>query len=116
MTYAACAVVVDPRGSVLALQRPDGFVLPGGSIQAGESPLRAAARETHEETGLSVQLHPAPVYVTRSTVFYRAVAFHGTLRRSVEGTPVWTPWPYLFAHPRHGLTAQRVAQRLGVRT
>jgi 8-oxo-dGTP pyrophosphatase MutT (NUDIX family) len=77
--------------------------------------MRAAAREVREETGLDVMLHPLPLHVTRSTAFFNAIAYAGTLRDGGEGVPVWAPWPYLFAHPRHGETARRVAWKLGVR-
>ncbi|MFN0147143.1 MAG: NUDIX hydrolase [Dehalococcoidia bacterium] len=40
---------------VLMLKRPDGvWAPPGGVVEAGESPLEGAIRETWEETGLSV--------------------------------------------------------------
>lgn len=115
MTYAACAIVRDPSGRVLALHRKDGFVLPGGGVDRAETPLRAAVREVWEETGLEVLLHPVPIHTTRSTAFFHAIAHTGQLRDGGEGVPVWATWPHLFAHPRHGETARRVAAKLGVR-
>lgn len=53
----AVAVVTGPRG-VLAGRRADGvpaWVLPGGTIEPGESPGRAAAREVFEECRLLVE-------------------------------------------------------------
>lgn len=50
-------VVLDERGRVLLVK---GFVgrgwsLPGGGIEKGETPMRAAIRELYEETGIQVQ-------------------------------------------------------------
>ena len=46
------------RKSVLLIQRRDipVWVLPGGGIDAGESPEEAALRETQEETGFSAKI------------------------------------------------------------
>ncbi|MBZ0118729.1 MAG: NUDIX domain-containing protein, partial [Sandaracinaceae bacterium] len=47
-----------PSGIVLIERRndPEGWALPGGFIDYGESPEDAARREVHEETGLEVEL------------------------------------------------------------
>jgi 8-oxo-dGTP pyrophosphatase MutT (NUDIX family) len=60
----AVAVVKDNSGKVLIIKRNanevgiDGgyvsWVFPGGTVQASETPLQTAARETLEETGYSV--------------------------------------------------------------
>ncbi len=55
--------IVRLQDAVLMGPRPEGKVLagywefPGGKIQAGESPARAATRECLEETGLRIQTH-----------------------------------------------------------
>jgi 8-oxo-dGTP diphosphatase len=56
---AAGAVVRDAEGRLLLVQRghdPEAgrWTLPGGRVEPGESPARAAAREVTEETGLVV--------------------------------------------------------------
>jgi 8-oxo-dGTP diphosphatase len=59
MVLAAGAVVRDAGGRVLLVQRghdPEAgrWTLPGGRVEPGETPARAAAREVAEETGLLV--------------------------------------------------------------
>ena len=49
------AVVLDPRGRVLVLERadvPGAWQFPQGGLDDGETPLAAARRETEEETGI----------------------------------------------------------------
>lgn len=66
------AVVVTHQDKVLFGQRKSGqtgfeWQLPGGWIDAGESPAQAARREVHEETGLQLE-EPRFVGIT-SNVF-----------------------------------------------
>jgi 8-oxo-dGTP pyrophosphatase MutT (NUDIX family) len=55
---AALAIVVTPQDTVLLVQRRDVpvWVLPGGGIEAKESPELAAIRETFEESGIAVDV------------------------------------------------------------
>lgn len=58
---AAGVVVVDDAGRVLLVQRGHEpsrgrWSLPGGKVEAGETPAEAAAREVAEETGLIVDV------------------------------------------------------------
>lgn len=50
------AAVVHDAGRIALVRNSwsDGWVLPGGGIEAGESPKSAATREVEEETGLTV--------------------------------------------------------------
>jgi 8-oxo-dGTP pyrophosphatase MutT (NUDIX family) len=53
----AAALLTDDRGRVLLVEptyKPD-FEIPGGVVEAGESPYAAVVRELHEELGLSLR-------------------------------------------------------------
>ena len=53
-TESAGGVVVNPEGRVLLVsQFGTSWSLPKGHVEEGESPLEAARREIHEETGVS---------------------------------------------------------------
>ena len=55
---AAGALFRDAQGDVLLVRprsRP-GWDIPGGMIEAGESPIQACVREVREELGLAVQM------------------------------------------------------------
>jgi 8-oxo-dGTP diphosphatase len=57
----AGAVIRDPTGRILLIRRGTApskgrWSLPGGRVEAGESPAAAAAREVAEETGLVVAI------------------------------------------------------------
>ncbi|RLM71146.1 NUDIX hydrolase [Halorubrum sp. Atlit-8R] len=66
----AAARVCDPDGR-LALVRTswsDGWVLPGGAVEPGESPAAAAAREVREKTGLDAAIGDPVVVFEQSYV------------------------------------------------
>ena len=73
-----------------------GYTLPGGHVEAGESIVAATIREMKEETGLTVK-HPQlcgikqfPIEGGRYLVFlFRAREFEGELISSEEGEMKW---------------------------
>ena len=73
-----------------------GYTLPGGHVEAGESIVAATIREMKEETGLTVK-HPQlcgikqfPIEGGRYLVFlFRAKKFEGELVSSEEGEMKW---------------------------
>ena len=52
---AAGCVVVDDEGNMLLIERNGRWDLPKGKVEAGETLLQAALRETEEETGVRVE-------------------------------------------------------------
>ena len=55
----AWGAIFNPRDRVLLVKRDYGkrnWVLPGGSVESGESPMEAVSREVEEETSLIVEL------------------------------------------------------------
>jgi len=61
VVFAASAVISDSAGRVVLIKRgtvPDRglWSVPGGCVESGESFTDAAAREAHEETGLTGQI------------------------------------------------------------
>ena len=89
------------QGDLLLLQnriKPDwqGWTMPGGHVEPGESVVDAVIREMKEETGLTV-LHPKlcgvkqfPIEGGRYLVFlFETEKFEGQLRSSEEGAMEW---------------------------
>lgn len=95
----------DVRGTLLFLRDGDRVLLirkkrghgagkingPGGKIDAGESPLESALRETHEETGIRVT--DAALVAEFRFLDLVALQWYGYvfLAHEWEGTPVETP-------------------------
>jgi 8-oxo-dGTP pyrophosphatase MutT (NUDIX family) len=83
-------VAVNPQGEVLLVRHSYGsprWMLPGGGLARGETPIAAAIRELAEETACTL-LRPVVVAVTRRR-------WHGTvnLQHVIVGTGSNTPRP-----------------------
>ena len=90
MAYGAAVVVRDRDGRVLLVRERyggrDHFVPPGGTVEPGETPRDAAAREAHEECGVRISVGEfIGVYVSRADGWL-AIAFEGRITGG-EPTP-----------------------------
>jgi len=79
------------HGDVLVLELDGSYFLPGGIIDAGEHPEKAAKREIKEETGFEVDINNI-LDIRRHqkggfTVFYEAEIKGGEKRGTWEGEP-----------------------------
>jgi 8-oxo-dGTP pyrophosphatase MutT (NUDIX family) len=84
-SLAAYVVARDRSGKVLLvrIRDSDDWVLPGGSVEAGEAPWESVARELREETGLELrEATLAGIYVKRKET---DVVF--VFRGRAEGAP-----------------------------
>ena len=97
MINMGVTIAVIKAGQILMTKREDFsvWVLPGGSIEAGESVAQAAIRETYEETGLSVELTrlvgiysrpswPIGETIGAHTILFAAQVIGGTLHPQPE--------------------------------
>ncbi len=102
---SAC-VIVEDSGRFLLLERPEGvIVFPGGFMRWHEYPAETARREFREETGLDVRLFDTiGTYAHKSTQLVRlstlTITFvgevvGGSLKSSIEGSPVWLDEPHM---------------------
>jgi 8-oxo-dGTP diphosphatase len=95
-------IVRNSQGEIAVLSTPQGFFLPGGGQDDGESPSQAALREAEEECGLRVQLSgllgtadelvfaaSEDKYYRKRCVFFSAVLVGGEEGGDVDHQLVW---------------------------
>jgi 8-oxo-dGTP diphosphatase len=99
---AAAAVILQPDGSFLLGQRPEGkpyagyWEFPGGKIEPGETAAQALVRELHEELGIEADRYTP--WITREFVyphahvrlhFFRVSGWHGDIRDIHHSALAW---------------------------
>jgi 8-oxo-dGTP pyrophosphatase MutT (NUDIX family) len=91
LSLAAAVVLFDQRRRVLLTRQGYGrglWSLPGGVLEASESPSEAAIREVNEETGMRVDLvHLIGVYYLRRSAPGLGFAFRGRIVGDAEPYP-----------------------------
>ncbi|MFL6239563.1 MAG: NUDIX hydrolase [Actinomycetes bacterium] len=107
----AGAVIHDDQGRLLLVLRAHEpsqglWSLPGGRVEAGESPQAAVAREVREETGLEVTVGPALCRIDAGEYLgddYATTVVGGELRAGDDAADVrWVDEPTLTAMDARG--------------
>ncbi len=90
---ATCVVLVDDNERLLLVKRSvepkiGHWCLPGGFIEIGESPEKAALRELKEETDLSGSIDALLGVTATTSPHYSSILMVGYLVKQYSGTPV----------------------------
>ena len=88
---AACVVLVDDHGRLLLVKRRVApkqgmWCLPGGFVECGETPERAAIRELQEETGLTGRINSLIGVSASPGIIYRSILLIGYLVTCFSGS------------------------------
>ncbi len=123
-------VVQNSQGEIAMVSTPQGFFLPGGGQEEGESPAQAAVREANEECGLRVQLRgllgtadelvyaaTEGKYYRKRCVFFSAEVVQGDERGEDDHQLTWMRAEEAVSRLRHESQAWAVmkASRLTIR-
>lgn len=98
--FGSVHVMVKEQERYLMLVTPYGKIaLPGGFMRWREDPRETGRRECEEETGMQVRVlellgylsfpSKSPRHMSTLTLVFQAEVIGGSLRKSVEGHPVW---------------------------
>ncbi|GAC1343889.1 MAG: hypothetical protein NVS2B12_40320 [Ktedonobacteraceae bacterium] len=98
--FGCVCVVVEREEQFLVVELADGrVVFPGGFMRWHESPEETLGREGREETGLLIRAVNMIGYyphvtnrldqMSTLTLVYQGEAVSGTLKKSMEGRPLW---------------------------
>lgn len=84
---ASCMLIFNEEMQILAVSRknnPDDFGLPGGKVDAGETPEEAAVRELAEETGLMADINSLVRFFVADDGEYVTYTFIGKVNGEVD--------------------------------